>query len=52
MLLRLSRSTFLVCVVQKEVCFLKGSRSHLRWFLCVICIDCLVDCPVAYRDWM
>ena len=31
-LLRLSRSTFLVCVVPKGVCFLKGSRSLLWWF--------------------
>ena len=34
MLLRLSRSTFLVFVVPKEVCFLKGSRSLLWWFVC------------------
>jgi len=33
-LLRLSRSTLLVCVVPKEVCFLKGSRLLLWWFVC------------------
>jgi len=32
--LRWSRSILLVCVVPKWVCFLKGSRSLLWWFVC------------------
>jgi len=47
--MRWSASTFLVCVVPKWVCFLKGSRSLLWWFVCNL-FWLLSGLPVASGD--
>jgi len=40
-----------VCCAKGSV-FLEGFKVTSLVVLCVICIDCLVDCQVAFEDWM
>ena len=40
-----------VCCAKGSI-FLEGFKVTSLVVLCVICIDCLMDCPVVSEDWM